>query len=116
MNKMTTAGLSIALIALAGAITDANAQETTRLEVRQELIQAENDGSRFVTDTSYPAVNPIFAEQVARRKAQRNSGIGGVPDSGGTSSHAALRMPAHPTAAPPSCDGPPSFCVPYFGS
>jgi Domain of unknown function (DUF4148) len=61
MNKLISAGISMTLIALAGAMTNASAQEKTRAEVRQELIQAENNGLRFVTDTSYPEVNPINA-------------------------------------------------------
>jgi hypothetical protein len=34
--------------------TNATAQGKTRAEVRQELIDAQNNGLNFVTDTSYP--------------------------------------------------------------
>jgi hypothetical protein len=47
-------------LAMAGVTSNAFAQEKTRAEVRQELIQAENNGLHFVTETSYPGINPIF--------------------------------------------------------
>ncbi|WP_372684134.1 DUF4148 domain-containing protein [Burkholderia contaminans] len=103
---MIPAGISMALIALAGAVTNASAQEKTRAEVRQELIHAENNGSRFVTDTSYPAINPIFAEQAAHVQAQNDSGVGADMSGGSESTH-------HPSM---TCVGPVSFCSPYFGS
>ena len=61
---------------MAGITSDAFAQEKTRAEVRQELIQAENNGLHFVTDTSYPGINPIFEQQAARLKQQSESGVG----------------------------------------
>jgi hypothetical protein len=77
MHKRFVLGLSMILLALAGIASNASAaQEKTRAEVRQELIQAENNGLRFVTDTSYPDVNPIFAQQVDRLKQQSESGTG----------------------------------------
>jgi Na+-translocating ferredoxin:NAD+ oxidoreductase RnfG subunit len=108
MNKMIHAGLTMAVIALAGVVTNASAQEKTRAEVRQELIQAENNGSRFVTDSSYPDINPIFVQQAARVRAQHSgdSDVGaamvGSSETGHTSSMA--------------CVGPEGFCKPYFGS
>jgi lysylphosphatidylglycerol synthetase-like protein (DUF2156 family) len=109
MNKLFVLGLSMILLASAGIASNASAaQGKTRAEVRQELIQAENNGLRFVTDTSYPDVNPIFAQQVARLKQQSESGAGsdmsGSSAAGIGQSHAAMS----------SCVGPVSFCTPYF--
>src|ERR1700730_1237438 len=76
MNKRSSIALSMVFLAMAGITSNAFAQEKTRAEVRQELIQAENDGLRFVTDTSYPEINPIFEQQAARLKQQSESGVG----------------------------------------
>ena len=76
MNKIAIVTVSVAVLASSGVFSNAFAQEKTRAEVRQELIQAENNGSRFVTDASYPDVSPVFAQQVARLKQQDTSGIG----------------------------------------
>ncbi|WP_415765459.1 DUF4148 domain-containing protein [Paraburkholderia sp. J10-1] len=92
-----------------GAVSTASAQGLTRAQVRQQLIEAQANGSQFVTDTSYPDVSPVFAQQVAHAKAQQQqqapSGMGapmqGTSDSGAP--HAA-------------CVGPVSFCNLYSGS
>ncbi|QCP54987.1 DUF4148 domain-containing protein [Trinickia violacea] len=118
MKTHLVAALSIALLASAGIATSATAQEKTRTEVRQELIQAENNGSRFVTDTSYPAVNPIFTQQVARLQAQ-NSGAGAeMTGSSESGRHAAgdVTGAAKTAHAPSHCVGPVSYCSIYFGS
>jgi hypothetical protein len=94
MNKRSLIALSVAFLAIAGTTSNAFAQEKTRAEVRQELIQAENNGLHFVTDTSYPGVNPIFEQQAARLKH---------------------RLAKHHPAAQ-ACVGPVDFCTPYFGS
>jgi hypothetical protein len=119
MNKSYVFGLSMMLLASAGIASTASAQEKTRAEVRQELIQAENNGLRFVTDTSYPDVNPIFAQQAAQLKQQSESGTGA--DMSG-SSVAGQREAAgkvgtgQSRSAISACVGPVSFCTPYFGS
>jgi len=119
MNKSYVFGLSMMLLASAGIASTAAAQEKTRAQVRQELIQAENNGLRFVTDTSYPDVNPIFAQQMARLKQQSESGTGA--DMSGSSaagqSEAAGKVgTGQSRSATPACVGPVSFCTPYFGS
>jgi hypothetical protein len=119
MNKSYVFGLSMMLLASAGIASTASAQEKTRAEVRQELIQAENNGLRFVTDTSYPDVNPIFAQQAAQLKQQSESGTGA--DMSGSSaagqSEAAGKVgTGQNRSAIPACVGPVSFCTPYFGS
>src|ERR1700676_5119892 len=119
MNKRYVLGLSMIVLASASIVSNASAQEKTRAEVRQELIQAENNGLRFVTDTSYPDVNPIFAQQAAQLKQQSESGTG----AGTSGSRAAGQREAAGKAgigqsrsAIPACVGPVSFCTPYFGS
>jgi hypothetical protein len=62
-----------------GFVTDVSAQDLTHAKVRAELSQVENNGSRFVTDTSYLDVNRIFTQKVARLKKQL-----GASDVGGT--------------------------------
>jgi hypothetical protein len=100
---------AIALVST-GAFSNAFAQET-RAQVRQELVQAENNGSRFVTDTSYPDVSPIYTAQVERlRQKSSDSGDVGGRVSGSTAS-GTRTMPGSM-----SCVGPASFCSTYFGS
>lgn len=119
MNKRYVLSLSMILIASAGIASNASAQEKTRAEVRQELIQAENNGLRFVTNTSYPDINPIFAQQAAQLKQQSESGTGA--DMSGSSA-AGQREAAgkagtdQSRSAIPACVGPVSFCTPYFGN
>ena len=63
--------LAIAVIAfVAIASANASAQTKTRAQVYQELVQAQQDGRDFVTDTSYPDVNPIFAHQLEQQRAR----------------------------------------------
>ena len=62
-----------AFVALSAAVlisSNAFAQAKTRAQVYQELIEARQNGLDFVTDASYPDVDPTFREQVARMKAQ----------------------------------------------
>jgi hypothetical protein len=67
MKKLVMVTLSLAVLGSSSAF----AQGKTRAEVYQELIEAQQNGLNFVTDASYPDVNPIFAPQVARMKAER---------------------------------------------
>ncbi|SDE08440.1 DUF4148 domain-containing protein [Paraburkholderia lycopersici] len=98
--------------------TTASAQVKTRDEVRLELIDAENNGSRLVADASYPDVSRVYQQQVAQRRALHDSGTG--PGSGYSGSSEAGQKTA--TVAPASnstkdgCVGPAGFCTPYFGS
>lgn len=117
MIKHLVLGLAMVLLASTSIATNASAQEKTRAEVRQELIQAEDNGLRFVTDASYPDVAPSLVPQVARRQRQGESGMGG--DMSGTSaagtSASGDRVDQGHIAAP-ACVGPVSFCTLYFGS
>jgi hypothetical protein len=114
MKARSVIALSIAIFATAGIANSASAQEKTRAEVRAELIQAENNGLRFVTDTSYPAVNPIFEQQVARLQSQTDSGSGS-PMGGSSAAGSAAVSTIGSSAAPSACVGPVSFCSPFFG-
>ena len=67
MKTLSVAVLFLATIASAHAF----AQTKTRAQVYQELIQAQQDGRDFVTDTSYPDVNPIFAHQLEQQQEAR---------------------------------------------
>jgi hypothetical protein len=100
-------------LASVGAVTQASAQGLTRAEVRQQLIEAENNGSRFVTDTSYPDVSPVFAQQVAAQQQQR------MAQTQPRVAQSGMGMPMPGTSesgAPQKCVGPASFCNIYQGS
>ncbi|MFM0149464.1 DUF4148 domain-containing protein [Paraburkholderia sp. RL18-085-BIA-A] len=112
MRRLTLIALSIAIVATAGTSGLAFAQEKTRAEVRQELIQAENNGLRFVSDASYPEVAPAFEDQAASLKADNDSGI----DAAATGASPAGKATATaPDTAGSVCVGPVSFCAPYSG-
>ena len=111
MNKHLQTGLAVLVMAMIGVATNASAQEKSRAEVTQELVQAENNGLRFVTDTSYPEVNPIFAQQVAHLKQQKQQG-----DSSEGSAMSGSSDSGHAHRSMNACVGPAGFCTPYFGS
>ena len=67
MKKFAMVAISLAALTSSGAF----AQAKTRADVYQELIDAQQNGLNYVTDTSYPDVNPIFAAQVARMTQER---------------------------------------------
>jgi Domain of unknown function (DUF4148) len=66
MKKIAFAVLSVAILASSSAF----AEGKTRAQVYRELIEAQQNGLNYVTDTSYPDVNPIFAQQVVRLQQQ----------------------------------------------
>jgi hypothetical protein len=95
----------------------------TRAQVYAELIEAQENGSRYVTEASYPDVSIIHQERVKKMREARaakvaaaeagQSGEGpaitGTSDAGsGTHHHGAERGE--------KCVGPASFCNLYFGS
>jgi hypothetical protein len=65
MKKLAFAALSVAVLAVSSS---AFAEGKTRAQVYQELIEAQQNGLDYITDASYPDVNPAFAQQVERRK------------------------------------------------
>ena len=66
MKKLS---LFVIAFAVVGS-TNVLAQGKTRAEVYQELIEAQQNGLNFVTDSSYPDVNPAFQGTVAYMKQQ----------------------------------------------
>jgi hypothetical protein len=62
MKKFASLAASISVL----ASSHAWAMEKTRAEVYRELVQANQEGRRFVTETSYPDVAPQFAPLVAQ--------------------------------------------------
>ncbi|NML97599.1 DUF4148 domain-containing protein [Paraburkholderia sp. RP-4-7] len=64
MKKFTMVAISLAVFATSNAF----AQSKTRAEVYRELIEAQQNGLNYVTDTSYPEVDPIYTAQVSRTK------------------------------------------------
>jgi Domain of unknown function (DUF4148) len=64
MKKSAMVAISLVVLASSSAF----AQGKTRAEVYQELIEAQRNGLNYITETSYPDVNPLFAAQVARMK------------------------------------------------
>ncbi|QGZ59580.1 DUF4148 domain-containing protein [Paraburkholderia acidiphila] len=95
-----------------GAVSTASAQGLTRAQVRQQLIEAQANGSQFVTDSSYPDVSPIFAQQVAHAKAQHEQQQQQAPSGMGAPMQGTSDAGAPHTA----CVGPVSFCNLYSGS
>lgn len=108
MKSLTMLTVSVAALVLTTDFSNAFAQTKTREEVRQELIQAEDNGSRFVTDASYPDISPMYELQVAQMKAQHAHSGEGVDVSGSSLSGSRVEKPR-------SCVGPVSYCTPYFG-
>ncbi|AXF22615.1 hypothetical protein CUJ89_19015 [Burkholderia pyrrocinia] len=114
MNTHWLVAATVAAISLAGVAAQASAQELTRAQVRQQLIDAENNGLRFVTDTSYPDVSPLFQRQVEQMpRRQASTAVGSDP---AVSSEAGKRATMSPRQRAAACVGPASFCTIYFGS
>src|SRR5258707_6875353 len=104
-NFLLTLALAISSVALSA---NASAQGKTRAEVRQELIDAQNNGLNFVTDASYPDVSPIYEQQVARLKLL-HSGSGPATSSTSDAGQKA-DVPMDHSHAKDDCVGPPGFC------
>jgi hypothetical protein len=99
--------MSAALIALASAgfASAASAQGLSRAEVRQQLVEAEANGSRYVSNASYP--------DVSRADPQQMGGYGAAM----SGSNAAGNGPTTNVHRPEqgNCTGPASFCTNYSG-
>lgn len=105
----------LALFALSAAVlvsSSAFAQGLTRAEVRQQLVEAQQNGSEYVTDSSYPDISPAFQNQFAKRQ-QNSAAYGGVASG---SSVSAPRMSMGGAQGHDACVGPVSFCNIYAGS
>jgi hypothetical protein len=108
VKSLTVLTISVTALALTTDFSSTFVQAKTREEVRQELIQAENNGSRFVTDASYPDISPMYQQQVAQMKAQHAHSGEGAGLSGSSVSGRRVEKPR-------PCVGPVSYCNPYFG-
>jgi hypothetical protein len=87
---------TLALLTLSAAVlvsSSAFAQGLTRSEVRQQLVEAQQNGSEYVSNASYPDIPPVFQNHAGAPRAR----LGG-------------------TQAPEACVGPVSFCNIYSGS
>ena len=106
---------TLALLALSAAVlvsSSAFAQGLTRSEVRQQLVQAQKNGSEYVSNASYPDIPPVFQNQAANHQKNANA-YGGVA-AGSNASAPRARMGG--TQSPETCVGPVSFCNIYAGS
>ncbi|MEM5389173.1 DUF4148 domain-containing protein [Paraburkholderia phymatum] len=114
-------GIAMLSFASAAYVGAAHAQGLTREQVRQQLIEAQQNGLSFVTDASYPDVSPVYQHQVDQMRATHahDSGVG-AQASGNTESGASKDASKMPMQTPPTphddCVGPVSFCNIYFGS
>lgn len=114
MNTHWMVAATVAAISVASVATPASAQALTRAQVTQQLIDAENDGLRFVTDTSYPAVSPRFEQQAEQMPQQQAETAVGSAPAATSDAGRPTAVPSRPRAA--ACAGPESFCTLYFGS
>jgi len=114
MNIKRISFVAAFVAASAVSVTSASAQEKTRAEVRQELIDAQNNGLNFVTDASYPDVSPVYQHQVEQMK-MLHSGNGPTP-SITSETGKKQEAPANKADSNSECVGPAGFCNPYFGS
>ena len=106
----------LALIVMSAAVlvsSSAFAQGLTRAEVKQQLVVAEQNGSQYVTNASYPDVSPVFANQVAHLKAS-NGTSDDASAYGGVRAGSSVANMGH--VSHDSCVGPVSFCNIYAGS
>jgi hypothetical protein len=104
----------IALFVMSAAVlvsSSAFAQGLTRVEVQQQLVVAEHDGSRLVSNASYPDVARIYSNEVAKNNDA--NAYGGV--AAGTSASSS-RIANVGGSSHESCVGPVSFCNLYAGS
>lgn len=99
----------------------AHAEGLTRAQVRQQLIEAQQNGLGYVSNASYPDISPAYKAQFEQLRAKRAHDSGfGEQTSGSTQSGAAATTSAMPvqTGNPTSqdnCVGPASFCNLYSG-
>ncbi|WP_236001940.1 DUF4148 domain-containing protein [Paraburkholderia elongata] len=71
IDKSNVIVISLAALASSSAFS----QSKTRAEVYHELIEAQQSGLNYATETSYPEVNPIYAAQVTRNKHLETLGV-----------------------------------------
>lgn len=108
---------ALSLIVMSAAVlmsSSAFAQGLTRAEVKQQLIEAQQNGSQYVTNASYPDISPVYASQVARLKASAGMASTDTSAYGGTPAGSSAAKA--PRVSQEACVGPVSFCNLYEGS
>ena len=95
-----------------------NTSPVSRAQVRAELLQLEQAGysTSAGDNATYPAALQAAEATVAHREADKASDAVGGTALAGTSESGSMRKQAPKQDADPSCVGPVSFCVPFFGS
>jgi Domain of unknown function (DUF4148) len=67
MKKFSMFGLSLVVLASSNVF----AEGKTRAEVYQELVEAQQNGSAYITDSSYPDIDPVYSYKVAQMRAEQ---------------------------------------------
>jgi hypothetical protein len=100
-------GISATLIAFASAgfASAASAQALSRAEVRQQLVEAEANGSRFVSNASYPDISLAHRQQMG--------GYGPAMSGSSAAGNGSTTSPQRTGQG--NCTGPASFCTTYSG-
>ena len=111
MKTLAWLTLSTAVLVSSSAF----AQGLTRSEVRQQLVEAEQNGSQYVSNASYPDISPVFQNQVANQQKNANA-YGGVAAGSGMSAPRVKLNGTNGTQSPETCVCPVSFCNIYAGS
>jgi len=112
MKKFAVVAVSLAASLAVLASPSAFAQGKTRAEVYQELIEAQQNGLNYVTETSYPDVNPVFAAKVAQLKRDNTASASTAPKGSSVAGmHTAMNAVGNP-----SCARGTSVCNIYFGA
>jgi len=89
------------------------AQGLSRAQVQQQLVEAQQNGTQHVTNSSYPDLGRVYQSQDPNPQTKAASAYGGVPsDTAVYGSHALFPG----TASREACVGPVSFCDLYKGS
>jgi hypothetical protein len=103
-------------VAMQGAFADTH-EPKTRAQVRQELIEAQKNGLRDVSNASYPAVARIHEHKYVKtdKPASNVASSGEGPGLRGTS-ESGQREGGRAQPQVEGCVGPASFCNIYFGS
>src|SRR5258707_14637976 len=96
---------TLAWLSLSAAVlvsSSSFAQGLTRSEVHQQLVEAQQNGSEYVSNSSYPDVPPVFQSQ-ADNQRKNASAYGGVAAGSNTG---APRAERGGKPKPETCAGP----------
>jgi hypothetical protein len=112
VNMRIATIIPVILLAAAGFVSNASAQQTTPQDGRLELAQASNDRTPGLAVTS---TDSATAQSPSALKPLTGSGTG-TDMSGSSAGGMSAPMSAIGRARSSSCVGPVSFCNLYFGS